>query len=309
MQSVQHARKTFTSSLLVLCLFVCVWLGASPVAHAAMATITLSPTSGLPTSSVKVKGSGFGASETVTITFDSTPVKQTTSSSTGTFSTRFQVPQAASIGMHTVTATGQSSRRTASAPFQVLPANWPLFGFDARHSRFNPYENILNTSNVSSLTEAWSFATGNIVYSSPAVVNGVVYVGSGDNNVYALNASTGAKLWSFATGNSIGSSPAVAGRVVYVGSDDNNVYALNASTGAKLWSFATGGPVFSSPAVANGVVYVSSRNSNVYALNASNGTRLWSFATGNSVESSPAVVNGAVYVGSDDSNVYAFKLL
>jgi PQQ-like domain len=187
MQFVQHARRTFTSSLLALCLLMWVWLGAVPVAHAATATIRLSPTSGLPTSSVKVKGSGFGASETVTITFDSTPVKVTTSSGTGTFSTRFQVPQAASIGTHTVTATGQNSGKTASAPFQVLPANWPLFGFDARHSRVNPYENILNTSNVSSLSKAWSFATGNTVFSSPAVVNGVVYVGSRDNNVYALN--------------------------------------------------------------------------------------------------------------------------
>jgi hypothetical protein len=187
MQFVQHARKTFSSSLLVLCLLVCVWPGAGPVAHAASATITLSPISGLPTSSVKVKGSGFGASETVAITFDTTPIQETTSSSTGTFTTRFQVPQGASIGRHTVTATGQSSGSTASAPFQVLPANWPLFGFDARQSRFNPYENILNTSNVSSLTEAWSFATGSTVYSSPAVVNGVVYAGSDDHNVYAFS--------------------------------------------------------------------------------------------------------------------------
>ena len=56
----------------------------------------------------------------------------------------------------------------------------------------------------------------------------------------------------------VDSSPAVANGVVYVGSDDDNVYALNASTGAKLWSYTTGGYVDSSPAVANGVVYVGS---------------------------------------------------
>ena len=50
----------------------------------------------------------------------------------------------------------------------------------------------------------------------------------------------------------------MANGVVYVGSDDHNVYALNASTGAKLWSFTTGDYVDSSPAVANGVVYVGS---------------------------------------------------
>ena len=74
--------------------------------------------------------------------------------------------------------------------------------------------------------------------SSPAVANGVVYVGAGDGNVYALNAGTGAKLWSYASGKRyMYSSPAVANGVVYIGSDDGNVYALNASTGAKLWSY------------------------------------------------------------------------
>jgi outer membrane protein assembly factor BamB len=42
---------------------------------------------------------------------------------------------------------------------------------------------------------AWKFTTGGVVWSSPAVVNGVVYVGSLDNNTYALNATTGAQLW------------------------------------------------------------------------------------------------------------------
>ena len=74
----------------------------------------------------------------------------------------------------------------------------------------------------------------------------------------ALNANTGAVLWSYATGGSVDSSPAVANGVVYVGSDDNSVYALNAKTGARLWSYATGGSVESSPIVANGMVYVSS---------------------------------------------------
>ncbi len=146
----------------------------------------------------------------------------------------------------------------------------------------------------------WSYTTGSYVYSSPAVANGVVYVGSDDNNLYALNTTTGAKLWSFTTGGSVYSSPAVANGVVYVGSwdFDGNVYALNATTGTKLWSYTTGGYVFSSPAVANGVVYVGSYDNNLYALNATTGTKLWSYTTGGYVGTSPAVANGVVYVGS-----------
>jgi outer membrane protein assembly factor BamB len=128
----------------------------------------------------------------------------------------------------------------------------------------------------------------------------VVYVGSTDKRVYALNASTGALLWSFPTGGAVYSSPAVANGVVYIGSDDGNVYALSASTGgALLWSFTAGNVVRSSPAVANGVVYVGPDDGNVYAFDASTGGLLWSFATGVGISSSPAVANGVVYVSSD----------
>ena len=110
--------------------------------------------------------------------------------------------------------------------------------------RWNPCEKVLNVNNVGNLGLKWSYTTGGDVASSPAVANGVVYVGSDDdNNVYALNASTGAKLWSYTTGGEVDSSPAVANGVVYVGSYDGNVYALNASTGALLWSYTTGGVV------------------------------------------------------------------
>ena len=134
----------------------------------------------------------------------------------------------------------------------------------------------------------WYYTAGGWVESSPAVANGIVYVGSNDNNVYALNATTGAKVWSYTTGDAVSSSPAVVTGVVYVGSLDRNVYALNATTGAKVWSYTTGGPV-SSPAVSNGVVYVGSDDHNVYALNATTGAKVWSFTTGYYVDSSPAV--------------------
>ena len=71
--------------------------------------------------------------------------------------------------------------------------------------------------------------------------------------VAGSNMSNGQLTWSFTTGSVVLSSPAVANGVVYVGSEDSNVYALNATTGAKVWTFATGSEVYSSPAVANGI--------------------------------------------------------
>jgi uncharacterized repeat protein (TIGR01451 family) len=192
------------------------------------------------------------------------------------------------------------------------PGDWTQFHRD-NMQRWNPYETILGVNNVGSLQVKWNNPISQELspFSSPAVVNGVVYLGSVDQNLYALNASTGARLWSYTTGGAVPSSPAVANGVVYVGSEDGIVYALNASTGAEVWSFAAGSFSFvlSSPAVADGVVYIGvsgSGTNGLYALNANTGAMLWSFATGVSVGSSPAVVNGVVYVGSGNS-MYALN--
>ena len=111
-----------------------------------------------------------------------------------------------------------------------------------------------------------SYATEGILTSS-VTPNGIVYVGSWDHNVYALNANTGTKIWNYTTGAFVESSPTVANGIVYVGSDDRNVYALNANTGTKIWNYTTGALVYSSPIVANGIVYIGSVDHNVYALN------------------------------------------
>jgi outer membrane protein assembly factor BamB len=74
----------------------------------------------------------------------------------------------------------------------------------------------------------WSYATGDGVMSAPAEVNGVVYFGSFDSDVYAIQANTGAKRWNYTTGGPIPSSPIVANGLVYIGSYDGNLYAINA---------------------------------------------------------------------------------
>jgi outer membrane protein assembly factor BamB len=156
-------------------------------------------------------------------------------------------------------------------------------------------------------TEIWQFATGGAVSSSPAVSGRVVYVGSDDKNVYAIDAVTGKEKWRFITGGAVTSSPAVSGGVVYVGSDDKNFYAIDAATGKEKWRFTTEENVGSSPTVANGVVYVRSHCVYLNAIDAVTGKEKWRFTTVTCVEdSSPAVANGIVYVISyDKENLYA----
>jgi outer membrane protein assembly factor BamB len=151
----------------------------------------------------------------------------------------------------------------------------------------------------------WTFETGGPVYSSPAVDNGLLYVGSNDQNLYAIDALEGRQVWRYETGGAVTSSPMVVNGVVYVGSNDQNVHAVTAATGVRRWSFATEGIIHSSPTVDNGVLYVGSRDHNVYAVNVDNGEQVWRFTGNDWFNSSPLAVDGSIFIGCRDMNVYA----
>jgi hypothetical protein len=178
---------------------------------------------------------------------------------------------------------------------------WPMFRHDLGHTGYST-SSAPNTNNT-----AWIYTTGGNAFSSPAVVDDKVYVGSYDCKVYCLSASTGAHIWNYTTGSVVQSCPAVADGKVYVGSLDSKVYCLNASTGAHIWNYTTDDRVISSPAVADGKVYVGSEDCKVYCLNASTGAHIWNYTTGNAVQLCPAVADGKVYVGSYDCKVYCLN--
>jgi len=266
--------------------------------------LALSSTIGPPSSLVTVNGTGFDPHELVDLYVGETDEALVASNATGAFSHGgFSIPASTQPGTAWISAVGRRSGLAAQDAFTVR-TNWPEQGFGPAHRGTNPYENTLDMSNVGGIDRQWSYRTGQVVDSSAAVVRGVVYVGSWNDDVYALSATTGVKLWSYKTGGTVESSPTVVNGVVYVGSGDDNVYALKATTGAKIWSHKTGNAVYSSPTVVNGVVYVGSFDASIYAFRATTGAEIWSYKTGAGNGSSPAVVNGVVYAGSN-GDVYA----
>jgi polyvinyl alcohol dehydrogenase (cytochrome) len=210
-------------------------------------------------------------------------------------------------GVATFQAGKLFSAKDSPAPAACpAPADWPTYGFDLTRNRFNPQEGLINSSTVSRLKVRWFFSTGSgtgAVSASPSVVEGVVYVGSWNGTMYALDAFSGQALWTFNINDphpedrngfpGIQSSAAVANGVVYFGGADANVYALDARTGTLVWKTSLGDPatsvegahVWSSPAVFNGKVYVGKAShldspcvrGALVALDAATGAEVWRF--------------------------------
>jgi len=196
-------------------------------------------------------------------------------------------------------------------PSTPVPQDFPMAGFDAQRTHFNPNERTLTPENVSQLKLAWKtnlnqFASA--INSSPTLANGNIYVGSENHKLYAFNATDGQLLWTATTGGTIRySSAAIFGGYVYIGSLDGLLYAFNAESGRLSWTHKTGGAIRTSPAIANGILYIGSDDGYLYAFVASSSQLLWTAQTGGVIGyASPAVSNSTVYVGSATKQLSAF---
>ncbi|NJO87769.1 MAG: PQQ-binding-like beta-propeller repeat protein [Chloroflexia bacterium] len=193
----------------------------------------------------------------------------------------------------------------------------------------NQHTGVYESVDIEQPALKWKCNLNGVAISSPAVIDDIAYIGSGDNHLYAIDIENGQVKWKFATQGAIHSSPAVNNEMVYFGSNDGNFYAVDKNKGTEKWIFKTQGEkqysainlfgfdtdsveaadpwdfYLSSPIVEGEMVYFGSGDSYIYALNANTGELVWEYKTGNVVHSSPAISNGTVFCGSFDSKLYA----
>jgi outer membrane protein assembly factor BamB len=292
-----HIRVCSLTSAVSLVVFVC---GLFPGAALAAPSITLSKKTGPPTSKILVSGTGFEPNVGVDIFFDTKDEALVVTDGKGEFhKAEIHAPRSAFPGKHWVTTLERNNHRGDQEPF-VVNTNWGQYRFTPGHDGTNPYENVLKPTNAAMLAPRWVDKYGQ-VGATPAVVNGVIYVGAGQL-ISALNAETGAILWTQTISANVEGTPVVVDGIIYVAAEDFNLYALNAVTGALLWTYATDNLFHTSPAVVDGVLYFGSIDK-VIALDALTGAFVWSYPM--SFPDSPAVVDGTVYTGSGDGNFYA----
>jgi len=161
----------------------------------------------------------------------------------------------------------------------------------------------------------WEFETGKEIGSTSAVVDGVLYIGTGVQgdigDLIALNAADGTERWRLTLDASAFVAPAVANGVVYIATGQpsdmsGTVFAVDATTGTERWRFDAGYG-FGGIAVVDGVAYTAA-GKGVFALDAVTGALKWQFApAAEPFYTSPAVANGVVYAISDSNQLYALE--
>src|ERR1700722_1092461 len=170
---------TFLSTALAL---LCAVASATP-------SINLSRNSGPPTVEILVSGTGFDPNVEINIYFDSKSEAQVMSDSQGDFmNAEIHAPRASRPGKHLIKAIDADNERAQRALY--IRSNWRQF-HRLNMVRFNPHENVLNPKNVGNLQLLWTDRIKVGSSSSPAVVDGVLYIGSKNNAVYALKADSG----------------------------------------------------------------------------------------------------------------------
>lgn len=155
------------------------------------------------------------------------------------------------------------------------------------------------TLNSSKINPVWSFRCEDELRGSPIVHNGIVYIGSYDNNMYALHARTGEFIWKYPTEGGVVSRPAAAEGNIYFGSEDKRVHAVSARNGKIIWTYYTEGPVRSSPHLAEGHLFVGSDDGFLHAVSAGSGRGVWRTDAYAPIRSTPLVHNEAIYFGTE----------
>jgi len=150
----------------------------------------------------------------------------------------------------------------------------------------------------------WQFACEDEIRGPATCSNGILYVGSYDNNLYALDADTGQFIWKYPTDGGIVSKPAVYENCIYFGSEDKRLHVISARHGKITWSYYTEGPVRSSPHIAEGHVFIGSDDGRLHAVNTMSGRRAWTLDTGAPIRSTPTVSHDLVYFGTESGELY-----
>ncbi len=186
-------------------------------------------------------------------------------------------------------------------------ASWPIF----RGTR--DLRGIAHTALADSLTLIWKFKTQGPIRSSAVIDDGLVFIGSADGYVYAIELRTGNQRWRFKTGAEVEAPPCVVDGLVFVGSVDGWLYALQAKDGLPKWKYQTEGKIHSSANYfyakdGSGLrVLLGSYDGKLHCVDAATGKPLWTYQTDNYINGAAAFTDNMAVFGGCDGLIHLIR--
>ena len=171
------------------------------------------------------------------------------------------------------------------------------------HAFSNEYAGIQDSDKL-----VWTFEAEDEIRGSPVAQDGIVYFGSYDNNLYAVNASDGSFIWKYAADGGIVTRPCVHDGNVYFGSEDKRLHVISARSGKIVWSYYSEGPVRSSPVIGVGHVFFGADDGFLHAVSSLTGRKAWKFEAGAPIRSTPLIHNENIYFGTEDGDFICLDL-
>jgi outer membrane protein assembly factor BamB len=179
--------------------------------------------------------------------------------------------------------------------------DWPVFRGDAWQS------GVARSTLPHPLETRWKFKTQDAIEGTAAICDGVVYVGSLDGHLYALDLATGKEKWRYKAGP-VRVAAAAKNGAVYVGDLDGLFHCVDAVTGKARWTFDTKSEITSGANFAADDVLFGCGNEHLYCLT-KDGTQRWKFKiAGGPVLGTPAVGGGRTFVTGCDSKMHVIDL-
>lgn len=203
--------------------------------------------------------------------------------------------------------------------------DWPVH-------RGNPTQTGVSTEKLpDKLKVRWEFKTKNAVEGAVAIADGVVFAGSADKCLYAIDLKTGALKWktpgagpAFALGavvfdlhtrtfqprvplGIITASPGCRAGRVYVGDNDGMFVCLDAATGRVVWAFEADGQITAAPNFDGDNVLIPSHDSTLYCLDKA-GKKVWDFKIEGPIYGGVAVADGKTFLAGCDSLLHVLDV-
>jgi len=182
--------------------------------------------------------------------------------------------------------------------------NWPIF---RGNSALTGY---IEQSISSKLKILWRFQTEDDIKSSPVIFENIVYVGSDDGNLYALQLNDGRELWRFKTDDAIEAPPLIIGGSIFLGALDGTFYCIDPANGKQKWQLETESQISGSATYVTDPgkdllkILVGSYDNHLYCINANSGNVIWKYETENYINGAAATDGNVTVFGGCDSKLH-----